>query len=184
MTRLSQFQFETNWHVITGAPCSGKTSVIDQLRHSGCRVGSEVARAYIDDQLRQGASLVSIKANPLEFEREILMQKVAFENTLPHQDDIYLDRSVADSIAYYQFEGLDPREPIRLSQRAHYRTVFLFDQLPFEKDTVRVENHRLASRIEALLERCYSDLGYGVIRVPVMPVEQRTAFVIQHSLAR
>ncbi|MHC4071894.1 MAG: AAA family ATPase, partial [Planctomycetota bacterium] len=31
------FGIQTNWHVITGAPCSGKTTLIDQLADKGFR---------------------------------------------------------------------------------------------------------------------------------------------------
>ena len=35
---------QTNWHVITGAPCSGKTGVIRELGQLGHLVVHEVAR--------------------------------------------------------------------------------------------------------------------------------------------
>ena len=174
---------DTRWHVITGAPCSGKTSVIESLHNLGYRVVPEVARAYIDHQLSQGATLETIKADPLAFERHLLMQKMAIEQTLPHNQRIYLDRAVPDSVAYYQIEGLDPREPLRLSRRVHYQKVFLFERLNFEKDAVRAEDHLSAACIEQLLAQCYTTLGYRIIRVPVMTVAQRSAFVLQHSAA-
>lgn len=173
-----------NWHVITGAPCSGKTAVIERLKQMGYRVVPEAARAYIDSQLRRGARLDAIKANPLAFERRILLKKWAIEDTLPRRQEIFLDRALPDSIAYYRIEGLDPREPIRLSRRIRYRSIFLFDKLPFEKDAVRTEDRQLADRIETLLEACYSNLGYTTIRVPVMPIDQRADFVLRHRAER
>ena len=53
----------TNWYVITGAPCSGKTSVINAFEQQGFLVVHEVARAYIDEELQQGKSLKQIKAD-------------------------------------------------------------------------------------------------------------------------
>ncbi len=172
---------ETNWHVITGAPCSGKTSVIESLGKLGHWVIPEAARAYIDAQLRQGATLDTLKADPLAFEHHLLMVKLAIEQGLPHRRKIYLDRALPDSIGYYRLEGLDPREPIRLSRTVRYRRVFLFEQLPFEKDAVRAETQQLAARIESLIETGYMDLGYDVIRVPVMSVALRTAFILNHT---
>ena len=182
-SRSSQLSPVTNWCVITGAPCSGKTSVIESLHDLGHRVVTETERAYIDRQLGRGETLETIKADPLAFERHLLMKKVAIEQALPQKQRIYLDRAVPDSIAYYQIEGLDPREPKQLSRAVHYRKIFLFEQLPFEQDSVRAENHQLASRIEQLLEACYTALGYRLIRVPVMTVARRVAFVIRHSAA-
>ena len=36
------FEVQTNWHVITGAPCSGKTTLIDQLADKGFHTVPEV----------------------------------------------------------------------------------------------------------------------------------------------
>ena len=57
---------DTNWYVFTGAPCSGKTSVILALEKDNYRVIHEVARGYIDSQLQKGHSLAEIKSDPLE----------------------------------------------------------------------------------------------------------------------
>ena len=173
----------TNWCVITGAPCSGKTSVIDGLARRGHPVAPEVARAYIDSQLAQGKTLAEIKTDSLAFERLILLEKVRIENNLPKARMVFLDRAVPDSIAYFQIEGLDIAEPLQHSRSLRYRKIFLFERLSFETDPVRSENRVLAARIETLLAENYARLGYGVIRVPVLTVAQRIDFVLAHCLS-
>ena len=42
------FGVQTNWHVITGAPCCGKTTLIDQLANQGFQTVPEGARRYIE----------------------------------------------------------------------------------------------------------------------------------------
>jgi putative protein kinase ArgK-like GTPase of G3E family len=42
------FKVQTKWHVITGAPCSGKTTLIDQLADKGFRTVTETARQYFE----------------------------------------------------------------------------------------------------------------------------------------
>lgn len=169
---------QTNWYVITGAPCSGKTSVINGLARRGYKVLPEAARAYIDSQLALGLTLEEIKADILPFERHILLDKARIEERLDERRLVFLDRAVPDSIAYFQFEGLDCREPLAYSRRRRYQKIFLFEQLEFKKDAVRSEDRTIAWRIETLLEKCYLDLGYPIIRVPVLPVDQRIAFVL------
>ena len=171
---------DTNWYVITGAPSSGKTTVIDRLARLGHRVKPEVARAYIDQRLAAGETLVAIKADPLAFERHILLTKVDIEKRLPPSQPIFLDRAVPDSIAYFRLEDLSPEEPLALSRRVRYKRIFLFEHLPFEKDHVRWEDRDQALRLEAMLAQAYADLGYDVIRIPVMPVARRTDAVLQH----
>ena len=67
---------QTEWHIITGAPCSGKTTVIKDLAQRGIRVIHEAARAYIDRQLGRGLGLDQIKTDMLQFERHILHAKI------------------------------------------------------------------------------------------------------------
>jgi hypothetical protein len=78
---------KTEWIVITGAPCSGKTSVVSSLELRGYRVVHEAARAYIDELLTSGKSLQEIKADPLllkgRFFIENLLSKPIFLKTKP-----------------------------------------------------------------------------------------------------
>lgn len=170
----------TNWHVITGAPCAGKTAVIDTLAQRGYRVAPEAARAYIDLNLSRGRTLAEMKADPLAFERHILKTKIKTEAALPQDDLIFLDRAIPDSIAYYQMEGLDPTEAIPASRKFRYKTVFLMERLRFESDRVRSESDNTAACLEGLLTETYTRLGYQPIRVPVLSIAQRTDFILEY----
>ena len=81
---------QANWHIITGAPCSGKTTVIKEIEQRGIRVVHEVARAYIDRQLGKGLRLDQIKADMLQFERHILYAKIRIEDSLPGIEPVFL----------------------------------------------------------------------------------------------
>ena len=171
---------DTNWYVVTGAPCSGKSSVIRELEALGYRVVHEVARALIDSLLQKGIRLEEIKADTLGFERRILAAKTEIEMNLAPEEVVFLDRAVPDSIAYYTAEGLDPADPLKTSRRFRYRKVFLFERLRFEGDRVRSENDLKAAGIEVLIQQSYEDLGYELVRVPIMALQRRTQFVLGH----
>jgi predicted ATPase len=172
--------YPTNWYVITGAPCSGKTAVIMQLEQRGCAVVHEVARTYIDTELVRGKTLQQIKADEWAFERQILMAKVKIEASLARDDIIFLDRAVPDSIAYYKLCGLDSAEPLQKSRRVRYRKIFLFERLTFLTDPVRSEDEKTAERLGRLIEKSYQSLGYNLIHVPQASVADRTEFVLAH----
>ncbi|MBL7181243.1 MAG: ATP-binding protein [Desulfobacterales bacterium] len=168
----------TNWHVITGAPCSGKSAVICALERLGYQVVHEVARAFIDEELQKGKHIDQIKADIVSFERHILSTKLAIEKSLPDDALIFLDRGVPDSIGYYLSEGLPPDEPIQKSQLIRYKNIFFFERLKFEKDPVRSEDDKIASRLGHLLKTSYHMLGYDVIHVPALSVQERIDFVL------
>ncbi len=170
----------TNWYVITGAPCSGKTAVISGLEQRGYQVVQEVARAFIDTELKKGISIVQIKADILAFERHILDMKVAIENSLPEANTIFMDRAVPDSIGYYILEGLDPKDPIAKSKQRQYKKIFFFERLTFKKDQVRSEDDNIAAELDFLLKASYLDLGYTIVHVPLMPVNKRIDLILAH----
>ena len=170
----------TNWYVITGAPSSGKTSVICELERLGYRVVHEVARAFIDEELKKGRTIEQIKFDEIAFERHILYEKIKIEESLPKKEIIFFDRAVPDSIAYFKSAGLNPNEPVKKSKLVRYKKVFLFERLEFEKDRVRSEDEVKAAELELLLMDVYQMLGYNIVHVPVLSVQERTDFILLH----
>jgi predicted ATPase len=90
----------TNWVVITGAPSSGKTSVIDALALRGYAVQGEVARAVIERHLKEGKTLAEIRRDESALQREMLEEKIALEKSLDPAALVFLDRAMDDSITY------------------------------------------------------------------------------------
>ncbi len=170
---------ETNWHVVTGAPSSGKTTLIRELEKLGYRVVHEVARGYIEAQMEQGRTLEEIRADKRSFETWILNAKVAMEATLPKDEVIVFDRAIPDSIAYFEAAGLDKTEAVEKSPRNRYRKVFLLDRLPYKTDHARIEDKETAMKLDEGLERSYRMLGYDIIRIGVMSVQERLETVLQ-----
>ena len=169
----------TNWYVITGAPCSGKTAVISELEKRGFPVVHEVARAYIDGELDKGKHIEALKADIWAFEHHILHKKIEIESSLAVENVTFLDRAIPDSIAYYRFSGLDPGEPLEKSRTYQYKKIFLFERLLFEKDQVRSENENMATELEMLLTESYRMLGYNPVRVPLLPVGERVDYILK-----
>ena len=170
---------QTNWYIITGAPCSGKTSVIRDLERRGYRVVHEAARAYIDQQLAEGYRLEQIKADKPAFENRILNVKLRIEDSLPPDEVIFFDRGIPDSIAYFKLAGLDTAQPFDLSRRLCYRRVFFFERLGFSKDRVRTEDETTAQQLDTLIQESYRMLGYEMVRVPVLSVRRRVEFILR-----
>jgi len=170
----------TNWYVITGAPCSGKTAVISALEEMGYPVVHEVARAYIDKELKKGKSIAKIKSDVLLFERHILYKKIEIEKSLSKDATVFLDRGVPDSIGYYIIEGLYPDEPIKKSKQTRYKKIFFFERLLFEKDAVRSEDDKIAAELDRILKESYQMLGYEIISVPILNVKDRVDFILKH----
>ncbi|MDY6952084.1 MAG: ATP-binding protein [Thermodesulfobacteriota bacterium] len=170
---------DTNWCVISGAPSSGKTTLVEALERRGHRVVHEVARAIIETGMAHGRTLEEIRSDKASFENLVLHTKIAIEAELPKDEVIFLDRAVPDSIAYFDLAGLNAKEAASKSPRNRYKKVFLLDRLPYLKDDARIEDQEEAASLDQSLEASYSALGYEVIRIEVMPVEERLRRVIE-----
>jgi predicted ATPase len=107
------------------------------------------------------------------------MEKVRIESTLRKDAIIFFDRGVPDSIAYYKLNGLDSVEPFQKSREVRYQNVFFLESLRFLADPVRSENEQTARRLGRLIEESYQSLGYDLIQVPLLSVEERTQFVLE-----
>lgn len=171
----------TNWIVITGAPCSGKSTVIRALEGMGYPVVHETARLYLEQKLARGFPAGAVKADRLAFQQRILQRKIAVEQRLHPETLVFLDRAVPDSIAYFKDSKLDVQAPMLASRGFRYRKILLFDRLPFRGDAVRVEDEMRAVRLEGLLVAGYRLLGYPLVRVPVLELAERVRFVLERA---
>jgi predicted ATPase len=59
---------------------------------------------------------------------------------LPKEDLIFFERGLPDSIAYYEFCGIDPKPVVKICEKIRYKGVFLLESLPYKRDYARVES--------------------------------------------
>ena len=172
-----------NWIVLTGAPSSGKTTLLRLLEQQGYRVVYELARTYIDQEMAKGLSLAEIRKDELAFQQKILQLKVDVEKTLPNDEYVFLERGIPDSIAYYEVCGVKREKLLnKHSAASSYHKVFLLELPEFIPDYARTENAELAQRLEQLLEQSYLSLGMPITRIPSMTIEDRLQFILKEAL--
>jgi predicted ATPase len=174
----SPFGVQTNWHVITGASCSGKTTQINLLAAEGYQTAPETARLYIDSEIARGRTLAEIfwdestEPNIEEMQRRI-------EHELNTRDTVFLDRALPDSLTFRRLAGLNPNELLADCFHHRYASIFVLDRLPFQQNGARIEDDAIAGLLDEWLARDYSALGYGVVRVPALSIKDRLAFILE-----
>lgn len=169
---------KTGWVVITGAACSGKTTVIEELSNRGYFCVREVARDHFNAQISAGYKNHTIRANEARFQVDVTNKKLQIEAKLNPDDHIFLDRGMPDSITYYRLAGIDPDTVVDDCMRFRYKLVFIFHQLHHVTDNIRTESEEENNLIQKWLKKDYESLGYKVIDVPVMSVKDRIVFVL------
>ena len=173
------FRIHTNWHVITGAPSCGKTTLINLLADKGLQTAPEGARLYLEREIARGRTLEEIRSNKVDLQRVMKDVQLEIECELQPDDCIFLDRAIPDHLAWYRFFGLNPNEFLRECFQYRYASVFMLDRLPLQQNGLRYKDAALQGFTDEWHTRDYHALGYSLTRVPVMPPEERLAFVLR-----
>jgi predicted ATPase len=173
------FGVQTNWHVIRGAPCSGKTTFIGELADKGFRTVPESGRAYVAREMAKGRTADELLGNGAILQCGILGLQLRSERRLPVNEVAFLDGGSPSCLTYFRVMGLNPNAILAESFHHRYASVFILDRFPFQQDGVRFEDDATAGLIDEWLSRDYSALGYRVVRVPVLPVKDRLTFILE-----
>jgi len=164
--------------VLTGGPGAGKTTLVEHLSSMGFATVREAARDIITEQVRLGSDVLPWK-DTISFQRHVLALQLTREAEID-SEMAFLDRGTPDGLAYIRHYGHTPFPEILDSARDRYTVAFLLDLVDARNiDPLREESRATAARIHAFIRQVYSELGYGIIEVPVLPVPERAEFVIE-----
>ncbi len=173
------FGVQTSWHVLMGAPCSGKTTLIDLLADKGFQTVPQIGRVYVEGEMAKGRTTDEILRDAAVNQRRIVEMQTRFERRLRVNEVAFLDSGSPDCLTYCRFMGLNPNTILEECFHHRYASVFKLDRFPFQQDGVRLEDDTTAGLIDEWLARDYAALGYEVVRVPVLSPEERVAFVFE-----
>ena len=163
--------------VVTGGPCTGKTTTILQLEQRGFVVAHEEAAKLI----KEGS--VSLESDWFGFQRELVRRQLEAEaELLKLGKPIVADRGVFDNIAYCVKKGRGIPEFLLNVAGPRYQMAFLMEPLGFWKDDgIRSEDLAFTEKITPLLEQAYVERGVPVVRVPSMTPDERTEFILSQA---
>ena len=177
-------------YILTGGPGTGKTTLLDSLTKKGFASLPEVARQIIaEEQVKEkddGYQGVYPWTNLALFQKLVMKRQLQQEQRIKHSphNRIFLDRSLADSIAYAEIGNIPVHHDLHdLIEQADYTRVFYLEQLPFyNQDKERKEDQTLARRIHEKLYHVYDRLGFDIVTVPVCgSIEERVQFVLKET---
>lgn len=167
--------------VVTGAPGTGKSTVLNLLEAKGYPVIPEMARQLIAEEQGKGSKIVPWEDHP-SFGKELFKRQVA-QYHLANTPIVFYDRGIPDNLAYLRRDGFANEVLEGKSKDYPYHTdVFLMPpwlQI-YGKDDVRWEDEELMLDIDRALRAQYAALGYRVIEVPKTSPEQRLHFILTH----
>ena len=168
-------------YIITGAPGTGKTAIINALMQKDYSCAEEISREIISEQIIIEGDILPWK-NQIAFENHIAsLRKEQYLNSSENRT-YFFDRSSIDCIAYLKANKLEITTEITqiIKQCVFNRQVFItpFWEEIYINDGERMENIKSAINIENSLIGTYKSLGYTLVKVPKLSVSKRVNFIL------
>ena len=181
--------------VLTGAPGTGKTSVIEKLYESKHHIIREPARELLKklkssdekwyDNLQTNPIVKSLLHIIPNDNREAFQQMVEKQNVFNYTKNKngFFDRSLVDEIGFRNFYKKEPNQKlIDNCNKLRYDKVFFFNPWKeiFVNDSERKETFEQSVEISKCLVDGYKDFGYKLIMMPNLSVEERIKFILDN----
>ena len=173
---------QENYIVLTGAMGGGKSTILKALFEMDTVCVPEPARKILFEQRSIEASGVP-EIDPGLFTMLMLSRSIHDYNEYDSgHAHIVFDRGVPDMIAYAGLFGLDLHPYRNAAKQYRYNdTVFYF---PPWKDIYSTDEERKigfegAKAFGVQTKRIYEDLGYNVIEMPLVSIDERARFILK-----
>lgn len=167
--------------IITGAPCTGKSTVISTLSELSYFTSKEVARQVIKEQVAINSDKVPWLDN-LGFSELVVKQQLQ-DHACATQNITFFDRGIPDVLAYmkfYQQNHLIYHFKEHAINTRYDTEVFILPPWKevYAKDIERHETFKESLKIHEYLIQTYQEYGYNLTEVPLVKPAERVKFIL------
>ena len=166
-------------YVLTGAPGSGKTAILDRLR-SEFRCVDEPAREVLAEQRASGGR-GTWDQDPSLFVHLLLERSIEkYEAAHGSGETVILDRGIPDCVVHAIRAGTDPTPSLMAAEALRYQSHVFFLapwRAIYATDDERIMSFEDTMSFSESLRDAYGRSGYTLVPVPPTGIDDRAAFV-------
>ena len=164
--------------IITGGPGAGKTTLIDALSASNYQTFDESSRQLIEEQSQLTNGVLPWVDLP-EFARLCLVAMAKQKQQASQHEVAFLDRAIPDICGYLQQAGLEIAPHYLEESKGYHQQAFFCrpERSIYVQDDVRPYPFEGSVAIHNALVDIYQQLGFEVVEVPFMSLEERVRFI-------
>ncbi|WP_299252774.1 AAA family ATPase [uncultured Aquimarina sp.] len=166
-------------YIITGAPGTGKSTLIDALEHQGIPCLKEMSRKVIINEQNTGN-------DGMPWENINRFTYLVFEETkaalLNENESVFCDRSLVDNLAYLRHYNKTIPDYLKQFDYTKYYHKTVFIALPWESiyktDLQRPEGFNVQLALSKQLVETYFKKNFDLVYLPFSTVKERVRFIL------
>lgn len=171
-----------NFHIFTGGPGAGKTTVLEALRMRGYACVEETGRKIIREQAAIGGN-IHHNGDRIAYRDLMLSRAIAdYERMSAQERPVFFDRGIPDLVGYNTLIGSEIPQAMRAAAEIYRYNpeVFVFPpwQEIYANDVERKQDFAEAIATWQVVVDILPVFGYRVVEVPRASVEARVQFVL------
>lgn len=178
--------FRRDFIIITGGPGSGKTTLLDEIFKTNYNYIPEVAREIIRTQVSSEGDALPWKnvKKYCDLMLDKSIESFISAMTNPQKQPIFFDRGIPDTLAYTRLINIPISKKLESATRRYVYNKKVFILPPwkeiYKNDSERKQDFEEALATYKIMFETYKYLGYELIEVPKLSVEERASFIIKN----
>ena len=176
-----------NFHIITGGPGAGKSTLIDALAGLGYSTVRESGRAIIRHQLAIGGNALHTGDRALFLELMIERTMADYEAASGETGPVFFDRGLPEFAGYCRLTGVALTAHVQNAAEVFRYNPRIFVAPPWREIYVNdAERKQDFAEAVATCDACAAacvEAGYEVVELPKASVAERVAFVLDQVAA-